>query len=348
MPLTQLSNIVDPRVFAAYTQEVSTNLSLLIKSGVVANSPALDAFVAGGGTYIDLPFWDDLDDTEANSSTDAVSDMQTTTNPIASDAVPRNIATGRQTARRFNRNQNWSAADLAGQIAGSDPMAAIANRVAEYWVRQDQLLINNTISGLVKAYPSGGANAIEHDITAGAGAVTSVNTFSADALLDTFQLLGDHKSNVRAVAVHSVIHTVMQKLNLIDFVADSEANIGFGTYMGKSLIVDDNLWTQTTAPNTEYFTVCYGPGAFLLGNGSPRVPAEVTRFALAGAGGGQEVLTSRREFCLHPAGFAMDTNLSGLASGVSATNAQVNHADAYDLAVARKRVPLAVLNTNAA
>lgn len=348
MAITQLANIIDPRVFAAYTQEVSTNLSLLIKSGVVASSPALDSFVGAGGTYIDLPFWDDLADTEANSSTDAESQMQNVAAAITTDAVPENITTGFQTARRFNRNQNWSAADLASSIAGSDPMGAIAGRVAEYWVRQDQLLINNTISGLVKAYPSGGGDAIENDITAGAGSVTSVNTFSADALLDTFQLLGDHKSNVRAIAVHSVIHTVMQKLNLIDFIADSKADIGFGTYMGKSLIVDDNLWTQTTAPNTEYFTICYGPGAFLLGNGSPRVPAEVTRFALAGKGGGQEVLTSRREFCLHPAGFKMGATLTNLNSGVSASNANVNDTAAYVLAVARKRVPLAVLNTNAA
>lgn len=339
MASADLSTIIDPRVFAAYTQELSTNLSLLIKSGVVTTNAALDSFVAGGGSFVDLPFWNDLADTEANSSTSQLQGV--------SDATPEGISTGRQTARRFNRNQNWGAADLAGQIAGDDPLTAVASLVAGYWNRQDQLMINNTIAGLVLLLPEGNANAIENKIALTGGGTPGVpNKFNAAALLDTFQLLGDHKASIAAIAVHSVVQTEMQKASLIDYRSDNDANIGFGTYMGKSLIVDDNLYTADDSGNVNYSTVCYGQGAFLMGTGSPRVPAEVTRYALAGVGGGEEVLTSRREFVLHPAGFQMGSVLIGLATGISASNTNLNNVAAYALAVDRKRVPLAVLNSN--
>ena len=329
MANTRIADVVVPSVFSAYVQELSTELSLLVRSGVIATSPALDSFLAGGGTFIDMPFWNDLADDEANVS----SDIETYS------ATPGKVTTGRTIAIRNNRNQHWSASDLTGALAGSDPMSAIASRVASYWVRQDQAQLNSVLKGLVA-----GTSSLVNDIAEGsAGTPAAENLFSSDALLDTFQLMGDHKQNIRAIAVHSVIHTAMQKANLIDFVADSEANVGFGTYMGKTLIVDDGIATTTDGANTEYFTVCYGAGAFQLGNGSPRVAAEVTREALAANGGGQEILTSRREYALHPAGFTVN---SSVAAGVSPTNTELEASDAYSLSVARKNVPMAILKSN--
>ena len=329
MANTRISDVVVPSVFSAYVQELSTELSLLVRSGVVATSPALDSFLSGGGTFIDMPFWNDLSDTEAN-----VSSSDETTS-----ATPGKITAAKTIAIRNNRNQNWSSSDLAGALAGSDPMSAIASRVASYWVRQDQAQLNSVLKGLVA-----GTASLVNDIAEGAqGTPADANLFSSNALLDTFQLMGDHKQNVRAIAVHSVIHTAMQKANLIDFVSDSEANVGFGTYMGKTLIVDDGIATTTDGTNTEYFTVCYGAGAFQLGNGSPRVAAEVTREALAANGGGQEILSSRREYALHPAGFTVS---STVAASVSPTNTELEASTAYSLTVARKNVPMAILKSN--
>jgi hypothetical protein len=233
--------------------------------------------------------------------------------------------------------------DLASQLAGPDAMDAIASRVASYWVRQDQIQLNSVIKGLV----AGNATLV-NDVAAadGVDAVDS-NLFAADALLDTFQLMGDHKQNITAIAVHSAVHTRMQKLNLIDFVADSGANVGFGTYMGKSLIVDDSLATasdtDTSGARVRYYTVAFGAGAFQYGAGSPRVASEVSRQALAGNGGGQEVLTSRREYVLHPAGFTVASNV---AAGASPTNAELEASTAYTMNYDRKLVPVSVLITN--
>lgn len=345
MAQTQISDVVVPEVFAPYVQLLSTNLSLLVKTGVVASSPALSSFLAGGGTFIDMPHWNDLSDTLANISGDAGSDNIRPGNAAAgNDSTPLNITTGRTVAIRNNRNQSWSAMDLASQLAGPDAMSAIAGRVAQYWVRQDQLQLNAVIEGLV----AGNASLV-NDISADNGVdAAAQNLFSANALLDTFQLMGDHKQNISAIAVHSAVHTAMQKLNLIDFVSNSEGNVGFGTYMGKSLIVDDGLSITTDTDNSlaarnQYFTVAYGTGAFQYGTGSPRVAAEVSREALAGNGGGQEVLTSRREYVLHPAGFTVN---SAVAAAQSPTNVELTASDAYAMTFERKNVPFAVLVTN--
>jgi len=73
------------------------------------------------------------------------------------------------------------------------------------------------------------------------------------------------------------------------------------------------------------------------------VAAEVSREALAGNGGGQEVLTSRREYVLHPAGFTVNTNV---AAAQSPTNVELTASDAYAMTFERKNVPFAVLVTN--
>ena len=340
MAQTQISDVVVPEVFAPYVQLLSTNLSLLVKTGVITASAALDSFLAGGGTFIDMPAFNDLSDTEANVSGDAGSDNIRPGNAAAgNDATPQAISTLKTVAIRNNRNQNWSSMDLASQLAGADAMGAIASRVASYWVRQDQAQLNSVIKGLVA-----GTASLVNDIAEGAaGTPDAANLFSADALLDTLQLMGDHKQNLTAIAVHSAVQTRMQKLNLIDFVADSDANVGFGTYMGKSLIVDDNLAVTNDGVNDEYFTIAFGAGAFAQGTGSPRVAAEVSREALAGNGGGQEVLTSRREYVLHPAGFTVN---SSVAAAQSPTNTELEASDAYALTVDRKLVPFAVLKSN--
>ena len=67
------------------------------------------------------------------------------------------------------------------------------------------------------------------------------------------------------------------------------------------------------------------------------------REALAANGGGQEILTSRREYALHPAGFTVN---SSVAAGVSPTNTELEASDAYSLSVARKNVPMAILKSN--
>lgn len=334
MATTQIADVVVPEVFSAYTQELSTELSLLVRSGVIARNPALDAFLAGGGNFIQMPKWEDLSDTEANISGDS------------GTAGTEKIGSHKEIGIRHNRNQAWASMDLSAQLAGSDPMDAIARRVAAYWVRQEQLMVNSMIAGLIA-----GTASLLNDIAAADNVdVAAGNLATGSDFLDTFQLLGDHKSNVTAIALHSVVHTNLQKANLIDFIPESRADVGFGTYMGKTLLVDDGLTVDDsrTAADTVtvqpmYTSVVFGPGAFQYGVGSPRVGTEIDRNPLQGNGGGEEFLVNRREFVLHPAGFSVALNV---AAGESPTNAELAASTAYTLVGQRKQVPLAVLRSN--
>jgi hypothetical protein len=334
MATTQIADVVVPEVFSAYTQELSTELSLLVRAGVIVRNPALDGFLAGGGTLIQMPKWEDLSDAEANISGDS------------GTAVPNKIGSHKEIGIRHNRNQAWSAMDLSAQLAGSDPMSAIASRVASYWVRQEQAMLNNIVAGLIA-----GTGTLLNDIAADVDTdVTSSELATGADFLDTFQLLGDHKSDVTAIALHSVVHTNLQKANLIDFVPDSRADVGFGTYMGKTLLVDDGLTVDTsrfandtTTVQPMYTTVVFGQGAFQYGVGSPRVGTEIDRNILAGSGGGEEILVNRREFALHPAGFSVATDV---AAGESPTNTELAASTAYTLVGQRKQVRMAVLRSN--
>lgn len=337
MATTQISDVVVPEVFSAYAQELSTELSLLVRSGVIVRNPALDGFLAGGGDIVTMPMWKDLSDTEANVSGGLAAD---------GNATPERIQTRTELAIRHNRNQSWGSFDLAAQLAGSDPMDAIARRVAAYWVRQEQLMLNAIIEGLVADTAS-----LLNDIAASNGVTAlAANKVTGADLLDTFQLLGDHKTDITAIAVHSVVHTNLQKANLIDFIPESRADVGFGTYMGKTLLVDDGLTVDETSTDDAlgadqfiYDTVVFGQGAFQYGVGSPRVGTEIDRNPLAGNGGGEEFMVNRREFLLHPKGFSIDATA---VTGKSPTNAELRSADAYDLVGQRKDIPLAVLRSN--
>ena len=327
MATTILTDAIEPSVFAPYVQELSLEKSLLIKSGIVQRNAELDTFLVGGGQIIEMPRWEDLSDiNEANvSSTDAT------------PAVIDSVGSVQENGVRHNRNKVFGARDLVAALAGSNPMDVIANRFASWWERHDQRLLLDIVAGIMleDADTADGADLV--NLVGVDGSVAAAeNKFSANNLLDTFQLLGDGKNDIAAIACHSYIHTEMIKQDLIDFRPDSEANIGFGTYMGKTLLVDDGLTVDTTTddgaspPNSQplYDTLCFAPGAFQLGIGSPGVPVEVDRDALSGLGGGEEFIVSRREFVLHPVGFSYQTAAAG--NGASPTNTALALTGAYD------------------
>lgn len=335
MASTVINDVVVPEVFGPYVQELSLELSLLVRSGVIARNAQLDGFLAGGGQLLTIPAWNDLADTTPNISSDT-----------GADAAINNVTATEAVAARVNENQAWGAMDLSAQLAGSDPMDAIARRVAAYWVRAEQARLLATVKGLADNNASI-VNDISDSGTDNNAAADAANLVSADAFLDTFQLLGDHKSNISAIAMHSVVHTNLQKQNLIDFIPDSNGNVGFGTYLGKTILVDDGMITQADAALTEYYTVCFGAGAFQMGVGSPRVAAEIDRNPLAAAGGGQEYLISRKESVLHPQGFTV-ANAPAVNSSFTLTQLEDTGTPAYEFvdATRRKAVPLAVLKSN--
>jgi len=178
-------------------------------------------------------------------------------------------------------------------------MAAIANRVAFYWTRRLQAAFIATWNGVIADNVANDSGDYVNDIS-GSSFSDGVTNFSAEAVIDAALTMGDSMEDLAVMFVHSVVYSRMQKNNLIDFIPDSEGRVNIPTFLGREVIVDDNMPVTSGV----YDTWLFGGGACALGAGTPMMAEEVERKAGGGNGGGQEVLYSRREWCLHPVGHA--------------------------------------------
>ncbi|KKN34448.1 hypothetical protein LCGC14_0793470 [marine sediment metagenome] len=335
MAVTRLTDVVEPEVFTGYVQLLTAQKSQFIQSGAMESSELLDSFLAGGGETIQVPHWKDLDDTEANVSSD----------DPASAATALKTTSGREIAQRHSRNQSWSTMDLSQALAGSDPMESIASRVSDYWVRQWNRYLIASVQGLIADNLANDSGDMRNDVAlAAGGSPTAVNLFSAEAFLDAAQTMGENSENLVALGVHSVVFTRMQKNNLIDFIPDARGEVNIPVFLGRRVIVDDALPAVANTGNVDYSSFLFGLGAFASGVGSPRVPTAVERIEAQGDGGGQETLHSRVELAIHPRGFAW---LGVSQAGKSPTIAEMKAAANWDRRyTTRKQIPIAELVTN--
>lgn len=315
-PTTQISDVVVPARFTSYVQQLTEEKARLVQSGVLARNDLMDMLLAGGGLTFNVPSFRDLDNDPENVSTDDVSDRLAATNAGAwpnpsLDSTPFKTGTGTEIAVRMNRNNSWNNADLASSLAGADPMASIAQRVAYYWTRRLQAAFIATWQGVSKDNAVNDSGDYVNDIT-GSSFVNGVTNFSAEAYLDTKLTMGDSAGDLTAIMVHSTVFTRMQKNNLIDYIPDARGEVQIPTFLGAEVIQDDGVPSGTNVVQGDgsagvagmFESWLFGAGASQLGVGSPKVPTEVERQASSGNGGGSETLHSRVEWSIHPVGHA--------------------------------------------
>lgn len=335
MALTQLVDIVEPEVWLDYQSENTPENNLFFTSGIVVEVPLLASAATAGGRTTSVPFWKDLDqDDEANISSDDP-------NAIATAAK---IQAGKQVAQTSYLNKVWSAADLASEIAGSDAMDRIADRTEKYFTGQWSRRLTATIAGVMADNVANDAGDMINDIAIEDGDnATAANLFSRAAYTKALFTLGDGFKSIAASGLHSVVYNRLVDNDDIDFIPDS-AGVLSATYLGALVIVDDQMTVVAGGTSGfKYTTVLFGAGAFGSGMGEPRVPVEVERESRAGNGGGVEFLTVRKQYILHPFGFAF---LAASVAGESPSIAELKLAANWDRVFDRKNVPLAFLVTN--
>ena len=344
---TKLADIIVPEIFAPYMQLRSEQKSRLIASGAVARDTRIDQKLAGGGLTFNTPSWKDLNDDSENVDSD---DDEAFSTPKKHGAI-------KEVAVRLSRNQSWSDMDLDAAIAGADPMSSIAELVSSYWAKRQQAAFLATLMGVFRdndAAPSGSEHT-QYDLTFDASSssyVAGVTNFTTEGFIDTCTLMGDSMEGLGLVLMHSVVYARLLKNNLIDFIPDSEGKTTVPTYLGRAVIVDDQVpnpagVANITATTTGiYHTILVGAGAFRLGVGSPSVPAEVIRVPSAGSGAGQETMHSRVQWCIHPVGHKYaGTPASGGPSNASTTNNLANAGSWQRAWTERKQVKIARLIT---
>lgn len=297
---TRIADVIVPEVFNPYVTQKTMELSALVQSGIIQNSPEFDALASSAGRTVNMPFWQDL------TGVDELLDDQ---NPL----TPGRIQAAQDEAVILRRGRAWGANDLAANLAGDDPMRAIGDLVAAYWARRLQAILLSKLAGVFSAATMVG-NVL--DITA--AQAPAVATITGNTFVDATQLLGDAKAQLTGILMHSATEASLAKQDLIQTMKPSEGSVEVKTFLGKRVIVDDGC--PVDAVNANYTTYLFGPGAFALGNGNPErfVPTEVARDALAG----EDFLVNRKTMILHPRGVRW-TPGAGVPAGVSPSNAEL-------------------------
>jgi hypothetical protein len=314
MAKTAVADIIVPTEFEKYAIERTAQLSAFGQCGIVAHAPEFDELASGGGREVNMPFWQDL----------------TATRQLLSDSASltvNKITSAQDVARIQNDAQVWSVNHLATVLSGDDPMQAIIDLVAGYWARTDEGLIISALKGMFSAASlAGNLLSIASESIASQSAATRLN---GATFIDACTKLGDRADRLTAVAMHSATEAALRKLDLIDFIPDSEGKAMLRTFQGRRVVVDDTLPARAgTTDGTVYTTFLFGPGAFAKGAASLTKPldgghgtegVELSREPLDS----DTILINRRRYILHPRGVKFT---SASVAADSPTNAELETA----------------------
>lgn len=275
-----LSQVIVPELFNPYVINRTKEKSAFFQSGIVASNAKYDALASQTAPTVNMPFFEDL-----NGDSEAVVEGQ--------DLTPAKLGSQNDVAAIFRRAKMWYASDLDAALSGLDPMRAVGERVASFWARDMQHELIQILAGVFGAATMKD-NVLDISTLEGAAA-----NWTANAFIDAEEKLGDAKTDLTAVVMHSATEAYLKKQNLIQTVQPS-SDVAFGLYQGKRVIVDDGCPVSAGV----YTTYLFGDGAVAYGNGSPVgfVPTEIDRDKKKGSG--VDYLINRRTSILHPIGVA--------------------------------------------
>jgi hypothetical protein len=331
---TAIANIYEPAIWSKYFLEMSTEKSLLVKSGIAQATPEVVEASLQGGRTVTMPFWADLADTASSVATDT---------DVAITAT--GLTTGEDIAVKHFRTKAWNVSPIVKYVAGSDPVAVALARYAEYWVRQEQTLALYSLKGIFS--DAAVATALSNDIAGEVATTDAAKLIGSDAINDTRFLLGDAYAKFTAIIMHSVPFKRLVKLDLIDTVPVSAQNpLAMPTYMGLQVLVDDNMTVAAgSTSGSKYHTFLFGQGAFArvdipLQTEDPNI--ELYRVPTQGVGAGNTTIITRKYMILHPRGVAYSGSLAGVVSPSDADLQGDNWTKAFNT----KNIRIARLITN--
>lgn len=306
MAKTKISDVIVPELFAQYILERTTETSKLIQSGVVTANSELDRLVNTGGLTLNMPFWNYISGEDE----------------VLSDSVALTadkIAASKDVACLLLRGKAWSTNDLAGALAGSDPMKAIRDMIADWWNEREQKVALSVLSGVFSS-----ASMSAHILDKATGNIT------AEVILDGKQKLGDAAPRLQTLAMHSAVYTELQKQNLIAFVPNSQGTINMPTYLGYNVLYDDSMPVDAGV----YTTYMLGNGVLGRGQGQPESfpMVELDRDSLAG----DDIIVNRKALTMHPFG----VKWIGTAAGATPSNAELATGTNWQRVYDSKNVPM--------
>lgn len=301
---TLRSDVIIPEIFTPYVIEQTTLRDAFLASGVVQPMEELNG--TEGGDFVSVPFW------KANLT----GDFEVLTD--STSLTPGKITADKQVGVILHRGRAFESRDLAAIAAGSDPMAAIGAKVADYVANQRQKDLIKCLEGVFGSLSVADASAfapLRFDVT-GMTALGPRQVSKARALL------GDQGDKLQAVAMHSAVYYDLVERKAIDYVLASETRGGgtvattgiapaiagsvqnaYGevsvpTYMGMRVIVSDDLVPTSTNYPVYFFT----QGAIASGE-QMAMQSEIDRDILAKS----DAMSIDLHYCYHPVGAKWNT-----------------------------------------
>lgn len=220
MSKTQIADVVIPSNFESYVFERTAETNAFFQSGIITDQTENLSFADGGQT-IDMPFWQDLGSDEEDLSD-------------SGSLTPAKITSGQQTARIMFLGKAWSVNDLAKWVAGDDPVQNLANLVGDFWGRVLNYRLMATLGGLFRTSTMD-VNRLKINTE------STDNTLDGSTFADGLNKLGDRKSLLTIIAMHSGVHTTLAKGGLISTERDKDNDYDFDTFGGRRVVMDDSL-----------------------------------------------------------------------------------------------------------
>jgi hypothetical protein len=266
---TLRSDIIIPEVFTPYVIEQTTQRDAFLASGVV--QPLAELNATEGGDFINVPFW------KANLS----GDFEVLTD--SSSLTPGKIQSDKQVGVILHRGRAFESRDLAALAAGSDPMAAIGAKIADYIANQRQKDLLSCLGGVFGTLGTTSASAAFFPLTIDGESGDTPTVLSPRHVAEAKSLLGDQGDKLTAIAMHSKVYYDLVERKAIDYVATTDArgttttqsggslvaayggDVNVPTYCGLRVLVSDDVQTSGSGASTEYATYFFTQGAVASG-----------------------------------------------------------------------------------
>lgn len=336
MATVQLADVqFDPDVYASYVREDHPDRNAYVASGVAVTNGLLQSRAAGQGDITSIPYWKDLAYDSENISSD---------DPGVS-ATPDKIGTGKMIARNAHINNAWQTANLVSDVLGTeDPMTEIQSKTSRYWDNRFEARIQGITTGIFLENEAGSGDMI-FDISIEDGDnATDANKFSFSGFVDARATMGESADQLVLLAVHPVVYTQMIKNQDIEFIQDSDTGVMIPTYNGFRVVEDKKMPVIAgTTSGFRYVSVLYKSGVFGYGDAPAKRPVAVEYDELAGNGAGIETLVERKQWLIHPEGYAWQ---EASVAGDSPTVAECALAANWSRVFERENVGISFLVTN--